>query len=307
LSLLAPTEGVALPGPIVDFDGSAAEILIDHAAQLAVLRYADSDRIEILDLGSASLTCLTADGAVTDVAFARDGRHLVASGADDIHTLAAAEIGDATPEPCTRVAAGLDIGDARRVAVDPSGDAALGYVVDSAVEAIWHVDLASSTVTSVRLEKAIAGVAFAGDGRHALLAHMKLPGEPAWNPAVEDPDVSVDKSYGVSWLDLSTDAHRLAVSDVPFGPFTFVPAVDGQGATYQAVLDARKPQVLRVSHRPGFDDKWLDLAAMPQKMGYLPETGRTYVTQSHPWGRVTFIDPSGDELRHVTGFALEVQ
>src|SRR5213078_91577 len=117
---------------------------------------------------------------------------------------------------------------------------------------------------------------------YALLSQMKAPGTPAWNPAIEDPEVSVDKSYGVSWLDLSTGSHRLAVSNVPFGAFSFVPADTDLGATFQAVLDPTRPQILRVAHAPGFDDKWIDLAAMPLKMGFLSATDRTYVTQQHP-------------------------
>jgi hypothetical protein len=303
IDLLTPDEGVAMPLTLVPFDGSAAEILVDADADRAILRYAGSSRIDVVNLADSTITCFETPEAISDMALARNNQLALVFGDDVSQTLALTPL-SAAASPCTAVSPGLDIGSAQRLALDPRSDHAIAYRVDVGTERLWHVDLALSAVSSVRLEKAVAAVAFTGDGRHALLAHMKLAGQPAWNSAIEDPEVSVDKSYGVSWIDMNTDAHRLAVSDVPFGPFAFVPGDGGIGVTYQAVLDGSRPQVVRVAHQPGFDDRWLDLTALPQQMGFLPETRRTYVTQDHPWGRVTFIDPTGDELRHVTGFAL---
>jgi hypothetical protein len=307
---LPVADGVALPEAQVEFDGSAAEILIDADARLAVLRYQGSARVDVLPLDGSPATCFeAAAGAVTDVTLARSGELVVVRQGTLSSLVNVVALSDATPEPCAPFAAGVDVGAAVFAVADPSGGLALAYQPNLAIETAAIVDLAALSATSITLEKAIAAVAFVGDGQHVLISHLKAPGAPAWDPQIEDPEVSVDKSYGVSWLNLLSRAHRLAVSDVPFGPFTFVPAADngGEGATFQSVADDKEPQVLRVSHRPGFGDRWIDLAAKPLQMGYAPETTRVWVTQSHPWGRVTFMDPLGLELRHVTGFALEVE
>ncbi len=308
IALTTVEVGVATPAPTVPFDGSAAEILIDATATTALVRYAGNARVDLLSLDGGAAGCLVAPGAVSDVALARDGQLVLSFVDGGAQGLAVVPPAAALPDPCAPVVASVQVQDASQLAVDPAADLALVYQADLAVETIWLVDLIAGTARSVALEKAVVAVAFAGDGRHVHLSHLKAPGVPAWDPRVEHPEVSVDKSYGVSWLDAVTGSHRLAVSDEPFGPFSFVPQTSVQeGATFQAVVDAEEPQLLRVTHRPGFDDRWIDLAAKPLQMGYLKDTARTYVTQSHPWGRITFVDPSGTELRHVTGFALEVR
>lgn len=310
IGLLSIAAGVAVPETPVAFDSSAVEIVIDADAAHAILRYDASPRIDVVPLDGAAPTCLAAAaGAVTDVTLTPSGDLVVISrdlGPSLLHLVRPAA---ASLEPCAPLPAGVEVGDATLVAVDPSAPTAIAYQPSLEVESIAVVDLGGPSVRALPLEKAIAAVAFVGDGAHALLSHLKAPGTPAWDPRYEDPAVSVDRSYGVSWLNALSLGHRLAVSDVPFGPFSFVPATaaDGEGATFQTVSDEHEPQVLRVTHRPGFDDKWIQLAALPLQMGYVADTRRVWVTQSHPWGRVTFIDPKGVELRHVTGFALEVR
>jgi hypothetical protein len=137
---------------------------------------------------------------------------------------------------------------------------------------------------------------------------MKAPGKPAWDVSIESPSVSIDKSYGVSWLDLTSKSHRLVLSDTRFGSFTFVPdavaPATTPGATFIAVLEQNRPRLLRIEHTPNFNDQYIDLAGTPVDLGYLQDSGFAYVTQAHPWGRVTFVDAAGTNLRHVTGFAM---
>ena len=102
--------------------------------------------------------------------------------------------------------------------------------------------------------------------------------------------------------------HRLAISGEKFGPFSFVPQTESRPSlTYQAVLENGEPTLIQVIHQQGFHDRWLSVAALPLSMGYLNQTGLVYVSQAHPWGRITFINPDSTDLRHVTGFVLEAQ
>ncbi len=301
-----PDGSLAEPEPQIFFDESALEILVDADASLAAMRYAEASVVHIIDMVNGAVSCFDAVDPVTDFDFAKDGRLITVAGAGTIG-IAVTPLASALPDPCLVLTPQVNVTDAGRIAVDPSGDYAVAYEPTLAIETIWRVDLGALEAQVINLEKAVGAVAFAGDGRHLLLSHLKKEGEPLWDPSLEDFDESVDKAYGVTWVNLDTTAQRLAVSSYPFGSFTFVPpSAERPGATYQAVQDERAPRLMRVTHEVGFDDLRLELAAMPLKLGYLPETGFSFVTQDHPWGRVTFIDASGEELRHVTGFAMEL-
>ncbi len=296
---------VAIVQPDVRFDAAAAEVLLDAQATTALLRYSESRRLDVVSLDGSPLRCLEVPGPVLDAAFDRDGRLIAlyrdATGQSRVAITALAV---ATPDVCTPAPDGLPAGNATTLVADTAGPYLLAYRAVTTVEELSILSPAEPSARLVKLEKAVGAVAFAGDGRYAVLVHLKTPGTPAWDPGVEDPELSVDKAHGASWLDLDTGAHRLAVSDEPFGPFSIVPAGIAPGATFLTLLDAYAPQLLRVTHAPGFDDAWVDLAALPLATGFLSATSRVYVTQEHPWGRVTFLDPTGGDLRHVTGFAL---
>ncbi len=299
-------QGIGLIGavqPTVHVEAAAAEILINAEATRAVARYLGSSHLDVVALDGSGTRCFEAGAPVLDAALL--GEELVVLSGDGASNVVSRATLDTAGAPgCTSLPAGAAVLEARQLALEPSTGTAVAYAPSRGVERLSIVPRGTTTARLLVLEKAIAAIAFAGDGEHALLSHLKAAGTPAWDPLIEDPEVSVDKAYGVSWLNLATGAHRLAVNDAPFGTFAFVPGTDGPGATYQAVLDERAPAMLRVSHEPGFSDRIIELAAEPMATGYLGATARTYVTQTHPWGRVTFLDPTGDELRHVTGFAL---
>jgi len=303
--------GIAVPGPDVPFDNTATKILIDSQATVAIVSYATSPRVDVLALKGGGTSCFTAaPNPVTDIELTADGRLVVVYGTGAANQFSAVPVSSAGSS-CTPLVAPSSIGQATALAIDPSPGStlAIAYTPNSAVLAAWIVDLPSPgtpKVSALTLEKAVSGVAFAGDGQYALLANIKVDGTPDWNG---DPLLAVAKSYGVTWVDMSRMAHRLVISGTPFGAFAFVPPADngGEGATFQTIADPVTPEVVRISHRAGFPDLWIDLAAKPLDAGYLSATHWTYVTQSHPWGRVTFIDPTGVDLRHVTGFALVEQ
>lgn len=309
IQLTAELGNVATPEADIGFAGEPAEILINAAATEAVLRYPETARVDVLSLADGGTRCVATEAAATDVAFDGQGRLLVVfETTEGGHALGIVALADAAQDCGEPIDARVELGPASRIRVDRSSDFALGYAPDLAVEQLRRVNLRTEATRTVALEKAVGAVAFVGDGEHAYISHLAAPGEPAWDPQQEDPDTSVDKAFGVGWVHLPSGAHHLAVSDAPFGPFTFVPgASDAPGATYQAVLDQRTPKLLRIAHAPGFEQRWVELAAEPLSMGFLAETERAYVTQVHPWGRITFLDARGESLRHVSGFALQTQ
>lgn len=303
--VLGRAPDVATPQATISFDEGAAEILIDSAAHRAVLRYANSATVEILDLTGGAGACFTAQGTVSDIALDANDQLWILQQVTGGAGLSRHDLTQAAT-PCAHVSPSVQLPAMTRLALGPELVRAVAYNPTLSVEQVVVIDLVSLDTQTLALEKAVAGVAFAPGGRFVLLSHLKAPGDPLWDPTQEDPAVSVDKSYGVSWVDLETGIHRLAISDVPFGKFTFIPEGSEPGSTLVAVSDSQSPQLLRVTHQPGFNDHWLPLAAFPLEVGYLPQTQRAWVSQEHPWGRLTFMSSAGDDLRHVTGFALEV-
>ncbi len=199
----------------------------------------------------------------------------------------------------------LPLPQATQLAIDPTGQRGIAYTPNLVVEDVYLVDLAGLSSSLIHLEKAVGGVAFSQDGRFVLFSHIKAPGSPVWDPSVEDPEVSVDKSFGATYFDTQSLNQRLVIDDQPFGPFNFV--ASSPAAIYQAVLDSAQPHLLRINLEFDFGDDRIDLAAPVEHLGFVSPSHSTYVTQKHPWGRITFIDHTNLNLRHLTGFALEAR
>ena len=307
VDLLTVEAGVAAPTNTVDIDESAVEFLVNQAATQILLRFDSHFQLHVVDLDDGSVTCLGFAGNITDVLSTGDDNFLVAFNTDAGHQLSTVSFSDAGPT-CPADDGDFDIGDADSLTYDASSARVLAYVSDASVENLWFLDLVSGDTETIRLEKAVAAVAFASGGDFVRVSHLKAAGVPAWNPAVEDTDVSIDKSYGVSWIDLNSGLQRLTIRDEPFGPFSFAPhTLSRTGATYQALVEDNQPRMLVVEHSAGFNESWIDFASETLYMGYILATDSIYSIQDHPMGRVTFVDAQTHDLRHVTGYALDLE
>ena len=307
VNLLSFEEGVAVPTHTIDIDESAIEFLVNDAASEILLRYDGQPQLDVVDLISGEVTCLQTEGTILDITETGNDQFLVAFTNDEGNHMSQLSFTDAA-ESCEAQAGTYAIGNARTLAYDPESNRTLAYVADEAVENLWFIDLVTDEQQTIRLEKAVSAVAFSDSGTIVRIAHLKADGTPAWNPTVEDTDVSIDKSYGVSWIDLTTGLQRLTIRDEPFGPFSFAPALLGRvGATYQALSEDSQPRLLVVEHSAGFNESWIDLASETEHMGYILSTDSIYAIQDHPMGRVTFVNAESQELRHVTGYALDLE
>ncbi len=306
INLLAMNDGIAEPMPPIQFEQSAREILVDGDVSQAILRYPLSTQVDILSLNGDETRCFTTAAPVADMVWTASDEIAILTTSETASNVVKVNLADAGPvETCTVLAAGTEFSISNQLVLDFSSGLLVAWDPILESEKVTLIDLDADEIREIRLEKAVVAISFAGDGQYAILSHLKAPGTPLWDPWQEDPEESVDKSYGVTWLNMATGEHRLAVSSEPYGEFAIVPATaDAPGATFQAIVDEQKPQIIRVEHGPGFDDVFIDLAAPPARMGYLSATEKVFVTQDHLWGRVTFIDQLGEELRHVTGFIL---
>ena len=306
VDLRTVANGVAAPSHTVDIDETAVEFLVNDAATELLLRFAAHYQLHFVNLQSGEVTCLGFEGDITDITPIGNDELLVAFGGAEGNYLNRVAFSDAAAV-CPVVPGEFAIGKAQNIVYDAASERVLAYAASVAVESLWFLDLRAGTEETFRLEKAVAALAFADKGGTVRIAHLKKPGTPQWNPGLEDTDVSIDKSNGVSWINLDTGLSRLTLRNNAFGPYGFVPGGLGEtGATFQALTEDSQPRLLVVEHSAGFNESWVDLASETVHMGYIPDTDSIYAIQDHPMGRVTFVDAGTHNLRHVTGYALDL-
>ena len=309
VDLRSVEEGVAAPSDTVDIDEAAVEFLVNAAASEVLLRFNADDRLEFVNLQTGDETELCFGGNITDITSIGGDEFLVAFSGPDENYLSRVDFSEAAAG-CPVVPGQYSIGEAQTIVYDEASDRALAYTADASVETLWFVDFAQETQQELRLEKAVAALAFADNGGTVRITHLKTAGTPAWNPGFPDyepTDLSIDKSNGVSWIDLATGLQRLTLRNDAFGPYGFAPGTaERAGSTFQALTEDSGPRLLVVEHSARFNESWIDLASETVHMGYIPATDSIYAIQDHPMGRVTFVDARTHSLRHVTGYALDL-
>ncbi len=138
------------------------------------------------------------------------------------------------------------------------------------------------------VDRPVVAVGIAPDGANAMLLHGR--------------DDSVSGSpYAYTLLDLTKPfpVKKLQIVQSEPGPILFTPNGD------QAVVllpDSGTQRIDRVDLRTFIVDG-LALGSPPEGAGFVDETEKVFVSQEHPTGRITFIDPAG-QVQTVTGFRL---
>jgi hypothetical protein len=189
------------------------------------------------------------------------------------------------------------------VSVSPDGKHALLYTTVANQERMTLVVRGGSTEPkTVALRKAVQAVVFTPDGKTALITHTKLPGSP--DDLGISPDESIDRAYGYSLLRVPQGDVKLQVTRTAVGPAAIVP--DG---SYVFVLFRDDALGIKEVHRVALAsflvDPILELESPPISIGSAPKSGRVFVNQDHPDGRMLFIDWQNPRDRNtVTGFEL---
>jgi hypothetical protein len=192
----------------------------------------------------------------------------------------------------------------------PFGQATLGadgkvaflFSNATAEEVLLTVELKTRTVTAFPLEKGVRSVRSAPDGRTALILHNKAPGD----PSPSDPfDTFIDKRWGYSLLSLGSRFVKLQLTETDPGDTVF--SSDGASAYLLLGDRARDVRAVDTIDLRSFLVSPIALGSHPAALGIVPSTAQVYVAQSHPLGRVTFIDQKTLGTRTLTGFALNSQ
>lgn len=316
-----------------DVDAPALDVSITQDGAYALARDTTDVRLRLVDLATKSSTVLDltpflpSDGAggagaggapaedpvdppdgqgeqaergvVTDVDLSPDGEFAIAvirSTSTVLRIPLPEGFADPTLVTATRIEDNL-VG-----SVTLSGDARYALLYTTAVdtaERVTVLDLENpEEPLTITVRKGIRAVAVAPDHRRALLIHKKLPGDP--NQPGLSVDESIDYSYGYSMLELESGFVKLQLTPVDVGSFTAVP----DGSALFLLLNGGATREVQRIKLANFGVDTIPLGSPPVSVGAVPGSGKVFVGQEHPDGRLTFIDWMSLDVKSVTGFEL---
>lgn len=303
-SIVAPVDagmsdgGTAAAG--IPRDARAEDVSVTRDGRYAIARFAASSFVRVVDLQARTVQTVDLGSQVTDLDVSPDGTFALAALRDQSRVLRV-PIPAGFTDPSARRAIELPGEVVGSITLNPDGTRALVYSTAAMTERATLLDLAGMTAPSVlRLRKTVRAVAFAPDGRSALIVHGRSEGDPM--AAGLDLETQIDRSYGYSLLDVGERFIRLQLTSAEVGPFALVP-----GGTHAFVLlrdDARGVAKVQRITLGSFTVQDLALGSPPRSVGAVPSTARAFIGQEHPEGRITFVDWNTGSQQSITGFEL---
>lgn len=275
-----------------------AEVVITPDGKLALLRQPGVKGIRAVDLSTKAITDLPLGAEPTDLDLTAAG-DLAVVVLRDSSEVALIDLPGDLQDP-TRIKrltiSGYTVGQATL-----SADSKQAFLFSNATtqEAVLLADLQAGTVSVFTLKKGVRAVYGSPDGAMAIVLHNKVPGTAS--PA-EGVEAMIDKSWGYSLLSLSASFVKLQLTDADPGQLAIAP--DSASAWLLLADATRNVRSVEAIDLSSFLVDSLTLGSLPVSVGIVPTTQRVYVAQSHPLGRVTFIDMSSHQTRTVTGFEL---
>lgn len=281
-------------------DARPSDVSVTPDGRYAIARIEGSSALRLVNLSRREVRTLDAGGVVTDLDVSPDGSFALAVIRDRGRVLRIplpAAFDDPTAVTSTELVGELF----GSVAIASDGGRALLWTTASDVERLILLDLTGSTSPAVlRLRKTVRAVAFAPDGRTALVIHGRAAGNP--NEPNIDLETRIDRAWGYTLVDVPTRFAKLQLTPADPGSTALTP--DGDFAFVTLRDDtAGVSLVQRVSMR-SFVVSDTQLGSPPLAVGVVPGTMRAFVGQEHPEGRITFIDWGTGALQSVTGFEL---
>jgi hypothetical protein len=172
------------------------------------------------------------------------------------------------------------------IAVSPSGGTALLYTNATPSDRVVILDTESEATRTVVVEAPVRAVIPSPDGAHAVVLLGQAPGS--------------TKPGGFSLVPVKSDnAPRIVGTDAP--P-TAVAVADSH--VLVTIAGQGLPSGVYFARLPELHPEFIRLASVPLAAAIMPDVGKGFVAQSHPEGRITFIDLVSGEPRTITGFEL---
>lgn len=282
-------------------DQGGREVAVTPDGAYAVSRGPGEPGVAIVALAEGEPRVVPLGAQPTDLDLLPDGRTALVM-LRDAERLALVPLETAVEDPDTITFVdfpGRLLGSA---AVAPGGEVAVLYTTITAegeATQVGLLDLQSTQIVYRPLRKGIAAVAVDPAGEAALVLHTKAPGEP--DPAAGE-DIFIARSHGYSLLDLRTTYAKLRTTPAPIVAVAFDPAAR-RALLAVSNPDRRVAELQRVD-LDGFEVAVHPLGSPPETVGVLPAVERAFVTQTHPEGRISFLDLDDGRLETVSGYTL---
>ena len=178
------------------------------------------------------------------------------------------------------------------IAIAPSGDRAVLFTTATDSDHLVILDTkAFAVVRTVVVQAPVQTVFPAPDGQTAVALLRQSSGS--------------QKAGGFSLVPLVNKLPpKLVGTDAPpqsvaVGEHAALVTVEGKNPTTQANVHA-----VYLASLPGFGTEKITLASPPLSAALIPDVGQGVVAQSHPEGRITFVDLESGQPRTITGFEL---
>ena len=283
--------------------GADRDVFVTEAADYAVVRRAGIDGLGIVNLETGDVRTVATGERLTDIELLGPSRELA------LLSPSRSAVGFVGLE-----AAGLGSGEGSGDGVDwvalPAGTA--GFLVPSADGArvfatggdvgdnlLASISVDTHAVASFNLRKNTRSLLNSSNGRYLLVVHGRAAGRPV---AGEPEEELVAKSSAVSVVDLEQGTAKLIL--LPADPGAVALNRDESQVLFTVSDESLGVRSARWIAFDSFAVQSVDFTRQPTDVGALPGSDWMFVTQSHPQGRISFLNLSTGAMREVTGFSL---
>lgn len=264
-------------------DGAYALVRQDQATAINVFSLADGTRTDVALPAPATDLDLSVDGK-TAVAVIRSTSQAALLPVPGIV---------ASPTTFTTVTFDTTVGSASLAKKSPTG---FFYTnaTPSQILAVMDTSASAPTPRDILLRAPVLAVFPTDDAANAVVMHDALDVAGSHYPAaVSLAPIALQLPPKIVGLDAPT----VSVAVAPKGDHVLVAAGDAKTGVFELMVGAF----------PSLEVKKVPLASLPIAAGIVEGAGRGYVAQSHPDGRITFIDFATGQVRTLTGFELATQ
>ena len=285
--------------------GADRDVFVTEAADFAVVRRAGIDGLGIVNLETGDVRTVATGERLTDIELLGPSRELAllspSRSAVGFVALEAAGLGSGSGEGS---------GDGVDWVALPAGTA--GFLVPSADGArvfatggdvgdnlLASISVDTHLVASFNLRKNTRSLLNSSNGRYLLVVHGRAAGRPV---AGEPEEELVAKSSAVSVVDLEQGTAKLIL--LPADPGAVALNRDESQVLFTVSDESLGVRSARWIAFDSFAVQSVDFTRQPTDVGALPGSDWMFVTQSHPQGRISFLNLSTGAMREVTGFSL---
>lgn len=286
--------------------GADRDVFVTEAADFAVVRRAGVDGLGIVDLATGAVRTVATGELLTDIELLGPSRELAllspsrgAVGFVDLETAGGA--GSGSGDGSGDGVSWVDLPAGTAGFLVPSADGARVFATggDVGENLLASVTVSNHEVASFNLRKNTRSILNTSNGRYLLVVHGHAAGRPV---AGEPEEALVAKSSAVSVVDLEQGTSKLVL--LPADPGAVALNRDESQVLFLVADESLGARSARWIAFDSFAVQSVDFTRQPTDVGALPGSDWMFVTQSHPQGRISFLNLSTGAMREVTGFSL---